>query len=276
MGGMILQTECGPLLRATSYVKRLHQPVMRPAIDPPRIVCKLLLLLSLIEVHHAWRIALGSWYSHPDHYPAVSLPRDLTPSVMAAGHPEQPSGVTRRRAAIWAICLLAAAVAGPATPARAHGVYAPVDQVVVQDMRGLGAQLLAQWITASRQESLAAGTKPIPPQIIEGLVGFFPDALLHEVRFRTGQIADLSLPALAFRFGDATAVTLGDVVVFNHEADAQTDLKLWAHELTHVMQYRRWGIDGFAARYVEDSNAVEREAYGNADRFVIWRSSGRR
>ena len=192
---------------------------------------------------------------------------------MAAGHPEQPSGVARRRAAVF---LLAAAFAGSAAPARAHGVYAPVDQVVVQDIRGLGAQLLAQWITESRQETLAAGTKPIPPQIIAGLADYFPVTQLHEVRFRVGQIADLSLPALAFRFGDASAVTLDDVIVFNHEADAETDLKLWAHELTHVMQYRRWGIDGFAARYVADSNAVEREAYGNADRFVIWRSSGHR
>ena len=37
-----------------------------------------------------------------------------------------------------------------------------------------------------------------------------------------------------------------------------------------MMQYQRWGIDGFAARYVRDSGAVEREAYGNADRFMEW------
>ncbi len=161
-------------------------------------------------------------------------------------------------------------------PASAHGVYAPVGEVLGQDMRGLAAELLAQWITISRQENLAAGTQPMPPHVVEALAGYFPLALLHSVRFRAGQITNLSLPALAFQYGDAAAVTLDDVVVFNREADAQTDLKLWAHELTHVMQYRRWGIDGFAARYVADSNGVEREAYGNADRFVVWRASGRR
>ena len=60
---------------------------------------------------------------------------------------------------------------------------------------------------------------------------------------------------------------------FRSDADARHDLKLWAHELTHVEQYRRWGLAGFAARYVADSGAVEREAYANADRFEAWRSS---
>lgn len=192
---------------------------------------------------------------------------------MAAGHSEQPSGVTRRRACILVV---AAALVAATVPASAHGVYAPVDEVLGQDMRGMAAELLAQWITASRQENLAAGTQPIPPQVAAALTGYFPPDLLRSVRFRAGQVADLSLPALAFQYGDAAAVTLDNLVVFDHEADAQTDLKLWAHELTHVMQYRRWGIDGFAARYVADSNGVEREAYGNADRFVVWRASGRR
>ena len=45
-------------------------------------------------------------------------------------------------------------------------------------------------------------------------------------------------------------MTLGDVVLFKTEQMAETDLKVWAHELTHVMQYQRWGIEGFAERYV--------------------------
>ncbi len=163
-----------------------------------------------------------------------------------------------------------------ATAAGAHGVYAPVGQVLGRDMQNLASQLLAQWISDTRQELLAAGTQPMPAQIIEGLAGYFSPDILREVRFRTGDITDLSLPALAFQYGDTAAITLGDVVMFNHPSDAQTDLKLWAHELTHVMQYRRWGLDGFAVRYVADSSAVEREAYGNADRFVIWRSTGSR
>jgi hypothetical protein len=78
------------------------------------------------------------------------------------------------------------------------------------------------------------------------------------------------LPALAFSYGDATAITLGDVVLFKNELVAETDLKVWAHELTHVMQYQRWGVEGFTERYVRDSGAVEREAIDNADRFAAW------
>jgi Domain of unknown function (DUF4157) len=70
--------------------------------------------------------------------------------------------------------------------------------------------------------------------------------------------------------GDATAITLGDVVLCRNEQVAETDLKVWAHELTHVMQYQRWGIEGFADRYVRDSAAVEQEAIDNANRFVAW------
>jgi hypothetical protein len=36
------------------------------------------------------------------------------------------------------------------------------------------------------------------------------------------------------------------------------------------MQYERWGVDGFARRYLEDPEAVEREARDNAERYVTW------
>jgi hypothetical protein len=65
-------------------------------------------------------------------------------------------------------------------------------------------------------------------------------------------------------------MTLGEVVVFKDDRLAQGDLGLWAHELTHVMQYQRWGIDGFASRYVTDSAGLEREARANAERFLTW------
>jgi hypothetical protein len=62
-------------------------------------------------------------------------------------------------------------------------------------------------------------------------------------------------------------------VLFRSDADARHDRKLWAHELTYVEQHRRWGVDGFVARHVADSGAVEREAYANADCCEAWRSS---
>ncbi len=47
------------------------------------------------------------------------------------------------------------------------------------------------------------------------------------------------------------------MIVFADENEARNDSKLWAHELRHVMQFEQWGIEGFAARYLADSAAVE-------------------
>jgi hypothetical protein len=196
---------------------------------------------------------------------------------MAAGHPEHHSGVTRRHVHCAAAVVLSLCLATSVVPsAFARGVVAQVGQQWGQDLGGLAAQLLAQWIAESRQQMLSSGTRPVPPQIVQSLAGYFPPELLNQVRYRSGGSTEMSLPGLMFQYGDAAAITLVDVVMFRSEADAQTDTKLWAHELTHVMQYRRWGVDGFASRYVADSNAVEREAYGNADRYVAWRNNGRR
>jgi hypothetical protein len=202
---------------------------------------------------------------------------------MAAGNPEHDPGVARRRfrrmrqAPHVAALVLAAALTGSIAPsAIARGVGTPIQPLLVQDLGGLAAQVLAQWITEARRAMLGAGTQPVPPQIVQALSGYFPPALLQQVRYRSGGSTEMSLPGLALQYGDAAAITLVDVIMFDREADAQQDLKLWAHELTHVMQYRRWGIDGFAARYIADSRGVEREAYSSADRFIAWRYSQRR
>jgi hypothetical protein len=132
------------------------------------------------------------------------------------------------------------------------------------------ARALAALIGDARQQAIADGVRPIPPSVYRSLLGYFPAALLRKCRFATGNSRALTLPALAFSYGDATAITLGDVVLFKNELVAETSLKVWAHELTHVIQYQRWGIEGFAERYVRDSGAVEQEAIDNANRFVAW------
>jgi Domain of unknown function (DUF4157) len=129
---------------------------------------------------------------------------------------------------------------------------------------------LGALIDEARQQAIADGVRPVPPGVYRALLGYFPAALLQKCRYAIGNSHALTLPALAFAYGDATAITLGDVVLFKNERVAEADLKVWAHELTHVMQYQRWGIEGFAERYVRDSAAVEREAIDNANRFVAW------
>lgn len=112
--------------------------------------------------------------------------------------------------------------------------------------------------------------RPIPPQIYRALLGFFPDAVLRKVRWSAGHADAITIPGLAMSYGHIDGVTLGDVVLFRTDHSARTDTKLWAHELTHVMQYERWGIDEFAMRYLQDYDAVEQEARDNADRYVSW------
>jgi Domain of unknown function (DUF4157) len=107
------------------------------------------------------------------------------------------------------------------------------------------------------------------------LLGYFPDAVLRKVRYASGHADNITIPGLALSYGHIDAVTLVDVVLFREDRAAHNDSKLWAHELTHVMQYERWGVDGFATRYLEDHDAVEREARDNADRYVNWSEHAR-
>ena len=152
-------------------------------------------------------------------------------------------------------------------PTRGRG-----QDIVPPPLAGIAAGALTRLIETTRSQAIADGVRPLPGPIFRGLLGFFPDGLLRRVRYGTGGAERTVLPSLAFGFGDAAAITLGDVVLFRDPQQASTDLQLWAHELTHVLQYQRWGIAGFAERYVGDARAVEREAYDNADRFVAWRA----
>jgi Domain of unknown function (DUF4157) len=152
-----------------------------------------------------------------------------------------------------------------ALPARSQTAIPPA-------LMGYAGEALASLIDDARRQAIVDGVLPLPPGIYRSLLGFFPADLLQKVRFGIGGAAPLDLPSLTFSYGDAVAMTLGEIVLFKSEQQAKTDTKVWAHELTHVMQYQRWGIEGFADRYVRDSAAVEREAIDNANRFVAWRS----
>lgn len=123
------------------------------------------------------------------------------------------------------------------------------------------AILLGDWIARSRDSALAQGVRPIPSDVRAALTGYVPEEVLDRVRWRVGGGGELlSLQENLFRFGYAPAVTLDYVVIFQDERIALEDPKLWAHELKHVMQYAEWGVAQFAARYVRDYEAVEREA----------------
>ncbi len=120
--------------------------------------------------------------------------------------------------------------------------------------------ILRDWIVQSRDAAVAQGVERIPGAIRAALHGYVPDDILDRVRWRVGGAGEMTLQQNLFRFGYAPAVTLDHVVVFERESDALNDPKLWAHELKHVMQYAEWGVTDFAARYLRDYEAVEKEA----------------
>ncbi|AXQ95640.1 DUF4157 domain-containing protein [Cereibacter azotoformans] len=120
--------------------------------------------------------------------------------------------------------------------------------------------MLASAIEESRRQALAEGTAPIPEAIRHRLVGHVPVIDLEMVRWRVGGGTEFSLQRNAVLHGNASAITLGEVVVFADEGDALANASLWAHELRHVGQYREWGVVGFARRYLRDHAAVEADA----------------
>lgn len=130
----------------------------------------------------------------------------------------------------------------------------------------LAGEALAQWIRASRQDALSAGVDPMPAAVRARLKGHFPDALLQRVRYRVGTGREFTLQSNAFK-NRADAITLGEVILFRPAHDGVNDPQLWAHELTHVQQYDRWGVRGFAQRYAVDHRVVEAEARANAARI---------
>lgn len=147
-----------------------------------------------------------------------------------------------------------------------EGATHMVNETLVQT----NAPILQELIARSRDDALSAGVQVIPAEIRENLEGFIPDHLLDAARYRVQGGGDLTLQVNAIRYGEASAITLDYVVVFKNHSDALYNPTLWAHELTHVDQYQRWGIRDFSIRYLRSYSSVEREAYEAETRYAAW------
>ncbi len=159
------------------------------------------------------------------------------------------------RIAVVALMLLTAAIPNLArAQAGAQPPLLDVDQIY-----GFASRALTNGIKTAREETIKAGVAPIPDAIRRNLATIFPAEMLDRVRYRVGR--DGTIGMQAFQYGEVQAMTLIDIVVFRSDQDALGNDGLWAHELTHVRQYDRWGVDEFARRYVRDHKAVEDEAY---------------
>jgi hypothetical protein len=128
---------------------------------------------------------------------------------------------------------------------------------------------LAAWILASRNTSIQ-GAQPIPDNIRQALTGYIDDDVMGMAMYRVGDPGVVNLGGTVVRFGDVQAVTLIDVIIFKTQYDALNNPGLWAHELTHVKQYRGMGVPHFAFSYMERPSNVEDNAYTVGNGFQNW------
>lgn len=174
--------------------------------------------------------------------------------------------ITTRLLALSVLCLALE------VPAQSNGCPAGEKQVcldgciclpdlVPDDVYQIAAPALALWLTQARAEAASTGLQPIPAHIREQLLQWYDPAVLDSARYKISDNGQLTAASAMLQNPDVGAVTLIDIILFRDAQSAEQDIALWAHELKHVQQYQEWGVQGFAQRYTQDSNAVEAPAY---------------
>ena len=135
----------------------------------------------------------------------------------------------------------------------------------LQTLAALLGPSLTIAIRQGRERAYPHG-QPVPERIRGPLAPFFPRAVLQKVRYSTAwQDAAAQDTLYGVLLGSGTnAVTLIDVIIFRDEQQA-ADPVLWAHELTHVEQYDRLGVEAFATQYLQQAWVLEQEASARAD-----------
>jgi Domain of unknown function (DUF4157) len=174
--------------------------------------------------------------------------------------------------------VVVAAIAAPPASAQASPIQtgnrmlvSAASQITMGQLQ-FGANTLAVAFSSALQRSrdaARADSKPIPKEIREALEPFYSDEMLAKVRYSIGDTNPAGVAGFAIRNGNAAAVTLIDTIVFKDEVYT-SNLALWAHELHHVEQYRDWGLEGFANRYIFGWSEVEDAASAKAGEFVAW------
>lgn len=139
-------------------------------------------------------------------------------------------------------------------------------------------EFVAMPLAAAIREARArhiAGAKPLPADVKKALANFFPQDVLDRARYTVGTV-EITLPngigKVQKFLGNDYAVVCDDVIVFPKDPGTfRNDPQWWGHEVTHVQQYKEWGIDEFAFRYVKSlSNEVEDPAYARGDEVLAW------
>lgn len=110
---------------------------------------------------------------------------------------------------------------------------------------------------------------PIPPHIKQVLAPYYPAHILDGVSwvaFDPG-VFTIGNQVIKQTLLQTGAVTMNRVIVFQRKKDGEESCSLWAHELTHVLQYDQMGIEAFAAIYatVLGAKQLEDAAYAQQD-----------
>lgn len=133
--------------------------------------------------------------------------------------------------------------------------------------RRAAVEALKSAIRYSRASARRTGTEPIPETIKEQLQDFFPDHILDDTRWAySNQYLDLGTVITAWYRAEGGAVTLEDTIIYSTPYAASRRF-LWAHELTHAVQYDELGLTGFARIYVTNPQLLEDQAWENARRI---------
>lgn len=163
------------------------------------------------------------------------------------------------RPAVFCLALSGAGTvpaADPPVAGQASDLFTLLDNVARMASSGL-----ANWLALSRETAIASGVEPIPLDIRAQLEPWYDFQVLDAARYQVGNPQQIDAASAFLQNPDVNAVTLVDVIVFRNAADARDNIALWAHELKHVQQYQQWGVEGFAARYTRNFDAVEAPAY---------------
>ncbi len=165
---------------------------------------------------------------------------------------------------------------------KARGVFRDAEQVSLEkaadywlgfsgDQKGksvLGSgRALALAIRLGRAEALRSGVEPVPPELKRAFKKHYPEAVLKEARWTVAAEGSRLGRVLARWPVQEGAVTLGVVIVFKTRSGVK-NRRLFAHELVHVDQYRKLGINAFAQRYAANPEPIEEEARTKARRVV--------
>ena len=115
-------------------------------------------------------------------------------------------------------------------------------------------------------------SRPIPEDVKDALRDFFPESTLESARYAIGSV-EITLPNAInkiAKYGEAHAVTVGNIIVFSVDPGSFSDTPTWwAHEMVHVDQYRKLGVEKFAFNYMKDlGKSIEREAHTEAHNIV--------